>query len=165
MKFTGLNKSIGALMLALTFSSGSLYAHTDEVLAQMPAPHGGQLRMAGPYHLELVATDKHTKVFVTDHAGTVQDMKTATATATVLSQGKKSKITFALTGNNEFSSKEVLPKSETTKVVVLVQPAGQAAQQASFTPFQKPAAHKHDHEQGHEHSHEQQHEHKHEHKH
>ncbi len=43
------------------------WAHTDEHLATVEAPHGGQLRTAGPFHLELVAKDGELRLYVTDH--------------------------------------------------------------------------------------------------
>ena len=46
-----------------------VWAHTDESLDAMSSPHGGQVRAAGPYHLELVAKDGDLVLHVTDHAG------------------------------------------------------------------------------------------------
>ena len=43
------------------------WAHTDEYLATVGAPHGGQLRAAGSFHLELVAKDGEETLYVTDH--------------------------------------------------------------------------------------------------
>jgi len=37
-----------------SLASPTLFAHTDEYLDTQKAPHGGQLRMAGIYHFELV---------------------------------------------------------------------------------------------------------------
>lgn len=44
---------------ALSFATAVLlatpaFAHDDATLDAMAAPHGGQLRMSGAYHLELV---------------------------------------------------------------------------------------------------------------
>ena len=44
------------------------WSHTDEYFDSVNAPHGGQVRMAGPYHLEIVAKDKEIVLYVTDHA-------------------------------------------------------------------------------------------------
>jgi hypothetical protein len=60
----------------LRFGKPALLAHTDEYLDTQKAPNGGQLRMAGVYHFELVvakdskeAKDNAVVVYVTDHAG------------------------------------------------------------------------------------------------
>jgi hypothetical protein len=43
-----------AVLLGLTFAAGAALAHDDAYLDTQKAPNGGQLRMAGPYHYELV---------------------------------------------------------------------------------------------------------------
>ena len=40
------------------------WSHTDEYFDSVNAPHGGQVRMAGPYHLEIVAKDKEIVLYV-----------------------------------------------------------------------------------------------------
>ena len=45
-----------ASLFAALFTGGAALAHTDEYLDSMKAPNGGQLRMAGVYHYELVVT-------------------------------------------------------------------------------------------------------------
>ena len=42
-----------------------VWAHTDASLDALPSPHGGQVRAAGPYHLELVAKEGTLVVHVT----------------------------------------------------------------------------------------------------
>ena len=49
------------MSLALTVPAG---AHTDEYFESVQAPHGGQLRMTGPYHMELLAKDGAVPVVV-----------------------------------------------------------------------------------------------------
>ena len=43
-------------------------AHTDAYFDQMQTAHGGQVRMAGPYHLELVVRGQEVTLYVNDHA-------------------------------------------------------------------------------------------------
>jgi len=65
-----MNKSIIAAVLAaplIMFQPA--WAHTDEQLDTMSSPHGGQVRAAGPFHLELVVKDRELLLYVTDHAG------------------------------------------------------------------------------------------------
>ncbi|WP_339941453.1 hypothetical protein, partial [Undibacterium luofuense] len=66
--------------------SSSAWAHDDKYFDSVKSPHGGQTRMAGPYHFELVlkagADDKQAsavQVYVTDHAGKPISTKGATA--------------------------------------------------------------------------------------
>ena len=65
-----MNASITAAVFAVTLIIFQpAWAHTDESLDAMPSPHGGQVRAAGPYHLELVAKDGELVLHVTDHIG------------------------------------------------------------------------------------------------
>lgn len=63
------------LILASAMAAGSAFAHGNEHLDTVAAPHGGQLRMAGIYHLELVmpaqkaAAEQAVTIYITDHAG------------------------------------------------------------------------------------------------
>lgn len=63
-----MNKSIVMILvgagMALSLPS---WGHSDDYLDTLATPHGGQLRMAGPYHLELVTKDKELVIYVTDH--------------------------------------------------------------------------------------------------
>ena len=134
-----------------------VWAHTDASLDAMPSPHGGQVRAAGPYHLELVAKDGALVLHVTDHAW--QEMKTdgGEGKATI-QQGKSgSKITVKLEpsqqnmlmGNAEF---QVNPE---TVIVVFVKLPEQDAYGARFTPLKPKSVgktkkvgdgHRHDHD-------------------
>ncbi|AEJ03270.1 hypothetical protein Nit79A3_3550 [Nitrosomonas sp. Is79A3] len=55
------------LLSAMVMLSHLVWAHTDVYLTTVEAPHGGQLRAAGPFHLELVARDGELTLYVTDH--------------------------------------------------------------------------------------------------
>ena len=118
-----MNASIIAAVLAapLIFLQ-PVWAHTDESLDAMPSPHGGQVRAAGPYHLELVAKDGELVLHVTDHAWNEIHTDGGEGKATI-QQGKAgSKVTVKLepsqqnmlTGNGEF---QVSPE---TVIVVFV---------------------------------------------
>ena len=49
-----MNRSMSAaVLLATLILFQPVWAHTDESLDAMSSPHGGQVRAAGPYHLEL----------------------------------------------------------------------------------------------------------------
>jgi hypothetical protein len=91
-----------------------LLAHTDDVLDTQKAPNGGQLRMAGVYHYELVvakdskdAKDNAVVVYVTDHAGTKVPTGGANGTATILAGKTKATATLlrtATTGSRGWPS-------------------------------------------------------------
>jgi len=116
-------------------------AHTEEFFDSRPSPHGGQMRMTGPYHLELVSKDNEIVVYVMDHADSelsvnggsgkaiIQSSKTKTKTSVKLEQAGDN----ILKGTGDFSIK---PE---TVVTVFVELPGQEAYSASFTPL-KPKA-------------------------
>lgn len=114
-----------------------VWAHTDASLDAMPSPHGGQVRAAGPYHLELIAKDGALVLHVTDHAWQEIHTDGGEGKATI-QQGKSgSKITVKLEpsqqnklmGNAEF---HVTPE---TVIVVFVKLPEQDAYGARFTPL------------------------------
>lgn len=156
-----MNKSIIAAVLAaplIIFQP--VWAHTDEQLDTMSSPHGGQVRAAGPYHLELVVKDRELVLYVTDHAG--QEIKTDGGEGKVNIQQDKggSKVTVKLepsqqnmfTGTGEF---QINPE---TVIVVFVKLQEQDAYGARFTPLKpksvgagKEAGDDHDHDDQHMH--------------
>ena len=137
-----------------------VWAHTDASLDAMPSPHGGQVRAAGPYHLELVAKEGALVVHVTDHAWQAMKTDGGEGKATI-QQGKAgSRITVKLepsqqnmlTGNGEFL---VTPE---TVIVVFVKLPEQEAYGARFTPLKaksvragKNVVERHDHDLQHQH--------------
>ena len=82
------------LTLGLTLDAG---AHDDATLDATPSPHGGQVRMAGPYHFELLVDDNRLTVYVTDHAMQPIPTDGVSGNAIVLS-GAKATIPLAATG-------------------------------------------------------------------
>jgi hypothetical protein len=158
-----MNTSILTVMLAASLMIlPPVWAHTDELLDAMSSPHGGQIRAAGPYHLELVARDGALVLHVTDHAG--QEIHTDGGEGKAnIQQGKtESKITVKLepsqqnifTGNGEF---QITPE---TVIVVFVKLPKQDAYAAKFTPLKpksvgagKKADEGHDHDLNHQHKH------------
>jgi hypothetical protein len=137
-----------------------VWAHTDASLDALPSPHGGQVRAAGPYHLELVAKEGTLVVHVTDHAWQAMKTDGGEGKATI-QQGKGgSRITVKLepsqqnmlTGNGEFL---VTPE---TAIVVFVKLPEQEAYGARFTPLKpksvgtgKKVVERHDHDLQHQH--------------
>ncbi|HNO74960.1 MAG TPA: hypothetical protein PKG49_04950 [Nitrosomonas mobilis] len=116
--------------------SGFVWAHSDEYLDTIEAPHGGQLRMAGPFHLELVAKDGELQLYVTDHMDKEISTKGGSGKANIFS-GNGEKVSVNLTpflsnmmkGQGKF---ELTPESAVSVFVVL---EGYEAQGARFTPL------------------------------
>lgn len=143
-----------AVLLGLTFAAGAALAHDDAYLDTQKAPNGGQLRMAGPYHLELVlardadpARESPVVVYVTDHADAKIPTAGAKGSATILSGKLKATATLQPDGDNRLKGTAKYAARPETKVVVSVTLAGKQAEQARFTPFTEakdaPADHKH----------------------
>lgn len=150
-------KAIKPLTLAAGLALGlalapMAQAHDDAYLDTLTAPHGGQLRMAGSSHYELVvvkdskaAKDNAIVVYVTDHAGT--KIPTAGATGSVTLLSGKTKVNSALTpdGDNKLTGHAVYASEPDLKAVVKVKLTGQEEQQARFTPLAAHAAGHEDH--------------------
>ena len=133
-----MNKSIIAAVLAAPLMMFQLvWAHTDESLDAMSSPHGGQVRAAGPYHLELVAKDGELVLHVTDHADNEIKTNGGEGKANIQQDKTGGKITVKLepsqhnmlTGSGEF---QIDPK---TVIVVFVKLPEQDAYAARFTPL------------------------------
>lgn len=128
------------------------FAHSDDYLNTVKAPHGGQLRMAGVYHFELELTknspqeqDNPVVVHVTDHAG--NKLSTAGATGMVIFKGGSITTITALVPQGENSLVGLASYASTPRLVgvVTVQMEGKHAEEATFTPFASTAAPKMDH--------------------
>ena len=127
---------LSLLAASLIFSQGA-FAHSDEYFDTQAAPHGGQLRMAGTQHYELVVKPNEVTVYLTDHAGTKLDSKGATGTATLLSGKAKASVKLQPAGDNVLKGAGKFGLAADMKVVVSITLPGQAAEQARFTPLQK----------------------------
>lgn len=130
-----------------TLSGGTALAHSDEYLDTQQAPNGGQLRMAGVYHFELVVTkdSKEAKnnpviVYVTDHAGSKVPTAGAKGTVTILAGKAKATVNLAPDGDNRLKGTGTYASTSDMKAVVSVTLAGKAAEQARFTPLAMPKA-------------------------
>jgi len=151
---------IAAVLAATTIMFQPAWAHTDEQLDTMPSPHGGQVRAAGPYHLELIAKDGELLLHVTDHAWHEIHIGGGEGKANIQQDKAGSRITVKLepsqqnmfTGNGEF---HITPE---TVIVVFVKLPEQDAYGARFTPLKpktvgtvKKTAERHDHDLQHQH--------------
>lgn len=132
-------------------------AHPDSVLDTMKGPHGGQLRMAGAYHLELVAGKNLLTIYVMDHANKAQPIDKLKLRATVINGKQVSRVEFAAKEANQLQAAATFTAAPELQVIVTLEQAGQAPLQAKFQPL-KPAPkaeadHDHSHEKGADHHH------------
>jgi len=151
---------IAAALAAPLILLQPVWAHTDASLDAMSSPHGGQVRAAGPYHLELVAKDGELVLHVTDHAG--QEIKTdgGEGKANIQQDKAGSKITVKLepSQQNMFTASGEFRINPETVIVVFVKLPEQDAYGARFTPLKpksvgagKKSAGGHDHDLQHQH--------------
>ncbi|WP_374590718.1 hypothetical protein [Aquabacterium sp.] len=118
------------------------HAHDDAYLDTQTAPHGGQLRMAGAQHFELVvvkdsptAKANAVTVYVTDHAGNKTSTAGATGSVTLLSGKTKSNAPLKPDGDNKLVGQAAYASTPDLKAVVRITLAGQGEQQARFAPL------------------------------
>jgi hypothetical protein len=135
-----MNKTMAAILLGMAITLPT-WAHTDDYLDTLATAHGGQLRMAGPYHLELVAKDKELVLYVTDHGDNPVKTDNGTAKATIRIGKGKAVTTVKLepAGENQMKGLGEFTLKPESVIVVFVKLAGDEAQSARFTPL-KPKA-------------------------
>ena len=135
-----MNKTVVAILLGMAITLPT-WAHTDDYLDTLTTAHGGQLRMAGPYHLELVAKDKEMVLYVTDHGDNPVKTEGGTAKATIQIGKGKAGTTVKLepAGENQMKGLGEFTLKPASVIVVFVKLAGDEAQSARFTPL-KPKA-------------------------
>ena len=156
-----MNKSISAaVLLATLIMSQSVWAHTDEALDAMSSPHGGQVRAAGPYHLELVAKDGELVLHVTDHASIEINTIGGEGKASLQhgKTGSKTTVKLEPSQNNMFTGSGEFQIDPETVIVVFVKLPEQDAYAARFTPLKpksveaaKKAGDDHEHDDQHNH--------------
>jgi len=129
-------------LITLALASPAALAHDDATLDKIQAPNGGQLRMAGMYHLELVVAkegaagkEQQLAVYLTDHA----DKKIAAAgtsgTATILAGKTKTTVKLTPAGDNKLAGVGAYASQPDMKVIVSVTFADKSTKQARFTPL------------------------------
>ncbi len=134
-----MNKSriIFLTVITLIFST-PVWSHTDDYFDSVDAPHGGQMRMAGPYHLEIVTKDKEIALYVTDHANTKISINGGVSKAIFQTGKTKTTVKLEPACDNVFKGTGDFMVTPETKVIVFVRLPEQEAQAARFTPL-KPA--------------------------
>src|SRR5690349_14832468 len=110
----------GAMFFALSAFATSAWAHTDEYFEAVQAPHGGQLRMTGPFHMELVAQDGQLTVYVTDHADNKIGVEGGLAKATVETGTAKTQVHLHPVGDNVLKGSGTFALAPSTVVIVVM---------------------------------------------
>lgn len=119
--------------MAISFSVG---AHTNEVLSKRAGPHGGQLRVAQQYHVELALSIGEVAVWVTDHADNPQATAGASAQAIVQYGRERVVVNLKPAGDNRLSVRDSRLRADpNARVVLNLTMAGQAPVQARFAPM------------------------------
>ena len=131
-----------AATLVLAMGAVPALAHDDATMKLLKPANGGQLRMTGVYHFELVvdkkakeSKDKPVLVYVTDHAGTKIPTAGATGTVTLLAGKLKSSATLQPDGDNRLKGAASYVSTPDMKAVVSITMAGKPSEQARFTPM------------------------------
>lgn len=124
-----------AALLALVLAAPVL-AHDDATLDAMATPHGGQMRMAGPYHYELVVGEGQLRVYLSDHADKPVPSQGVSGSAVVLS-GAKTTVALAPAGENLLQGTGAFTAGPDMKVVVSLSFPDGKAWQARFTPWER----------------------------
>jgi len=135
------------IALILAAAAGAALAHTDESLDGVKAPHGGQLRMAGPYHFELVVSpvgegvrERPIVVYLTDHAGKNVPAAQASGLAEISAGDIQAIATLAPGGDNRLAGVARFAMRKDMRVTLSIRMGDGKEYKASFTPLDKPAA-------------------------
>lgn len=123
---------LSVMILALPLSAG---AHTDEYFESVQAPHGGQLRMTGPYHMELLAKDGELTVYVTDHADNNIGVDGGLAKATVETESSRTQVHLHPVGGNVLKGTGTFSLTPSTVVIVFMKLPNQDGYAARFMPL------------------------------
>ncbi len=83
--------------------------------------HGGVVVEAGHHHLEIVAGDGTLEIHVVGEDGKPESVEGATATAAVLSQGKKADVQLAPDGANTLKGMGTFKAGKGTVIVITLQ--------------------------------------------
>lgn len=108
------------------------WAHTDDYLDTLATPHGGQMRMAGAYHFELVVTPDALHIHVSDHADKAVATAGATGTAITLSAAGKQTIQLQPQQSNLLTGAGQFDPAKPLKAIITIQMPGQPPQTARF---------------------------------
>jgi hypothetical protein len=128
------------LLVAGLALAGGVHAHSDEYLDSIRTPHGGQMRMAGPFHLEIVVKGGDITVCVADHANDAIATDGAKALARVSSGKDVLEVPLSPAGGNVMKGSGAFKATRRTRVELSIEVPGRGSAEAKFQPVRK--AHK-----------------------
>lgn len=154
--------AISAVLLSMALALGSVpaLAHSDAELDARATPHGGQIRMAGGLHLELVLAregdarqPRPIVVHVSNHADEPQPVRGGRATVTLLAPKMAPlRVELQPDGEARLAGSAVYPDDPALKAVVQISLPEMPTEQARFEPLApRKAAEAHDHDHDHAH--------------
>ena len=133
-----------AIILCST-AACNLWGHSNAALDAIVAPHHGQLRMAGPFHLELVLGPDQTKtattrvsLYVTDHSGAPAAIEGASAQVECAAGPDKASVHLRQLAPDAFVGQGMIPSSSQIACTVTLRMADATSWTASFTPRARP---------------------------
>lgn len=127
---------VRCLVLSVLLTSAlPTWAHTDEYFEFVQAPHGGQLRMTGPYHMELVAKRGELTVYVTDHADNPVSVDGGLAKANIENGSTTTQVNLHPVGSNILGGSGNFALTPSTVVIVFMKLPNQDGYAARFTPL------------------------------
>ena len=127
---------LGHLVLGLMLIwSGPADAHKAKHDEAVKALHGGQARVASPYHLELVAKNRELLLYVTDHSDKAIPTEGAKAKATIQQGFEQSRIQVELepSGDNILKGNGDFTVNQDTGIMVFIKLPDQNAYSTRFT--------------------------------
>jgi hypothetical protein len=137
-----MSKSLATVFITATLAvSLPAAAHTEEYFDSVAAPHGGQMRMAGPYHLELVTKEKDIVLYVADHGDKKISTEGGVGKASIqVGKGKpKSSIRLEPAGDNMLKGTGDFTVTPETTIITFIKLPDQEAQSTRFTPLKAKA--------------------------
>ncbi|MDH5669290.1 MAG: hypothetical protein OEY86_14895 [Nitrospira sp.] len=129
---------LGYLVLGtILICSGPVEAHKAKHNKAVKALHGGQAHAAGPYHLELVATNGKLLLYVTDHSDKAIPTDGAKATATIQQGYEKAMTQIELepSGDNTLKGDGDFAVTPDTGIMIFIKLPNQDAYSTRFTPL------------------------------
>jgi hypothetical protein len=129
---------VQAILLAAGLAFASVVrAHSDEYFDSIRTPHGGQMRMAGPFHLEMVVKGGGITVYVADHGNEAIPTDGAKAVARVSSGKDVVEVPLAPAGGNVLKGSGAFKATRSTRVEMSIEVPGKGSAEASFQPVRK----------------------------
>lgn len=131
-----------ALTTAVLSICPPLAAHDPATLDSLPAKHGGRVRMAGPFHVELVLSSAPSGgiapiwVYLQSHAFEDVPAKGVAATVEFRDGARATDVTLRQKGFNLLFGMGAYRITPTLQVEVTLKRAGEEAVTASFSPYQ-----------------------------